>query len=68
MYCEGLGAYPNSGLFEQIATIRYYLLFVCAINYVCYYRYETGDDEMKRMISKAWYEGQHKKKDSTIDL
>ncbi|KPI97022.1 PREDICTED: calcyclin-binding protein [Papilio xuthus] len=30
--------------------------------------YETGDDEMKRMISKAWYEGQQKKKDSTIDL
>ncbi|XP_063386369.1 calcyclin-binding protein [Cydia fagiglandana] len=24
--------------------------------------YETGDDEMKRMISKAWYEGQQKKK------
>ncbi|XP_026725669.1 calcyclin-binding protein-like [Trichoplusia ni] len=29
--------------------------------------YETGDDDMKRMISKAWYEGQHKKKD-TLDL
>lgn len=30
--------------------------------------YETGDDEMKRMISKAWYEGQHKKKSDTLDL
>ncbi|VVC92105.1 calcyclin-binding protein [Leptidea sinapis] len=30
--------------------------------------YETGDDEMKRMISKAWYEGQHKKKSDTVDL
>ncbi|XP_013199432.1 calcyclin-binding protein [Amyelois transitella] len=30
--------------------------------------YETGDDEMKRMISKAWYEGQHKKKTDTLDL
>ncbi|XP_053610892.1 calcyclin-binding protein [Plodia interpunctella] len=30
--------------------------------------YETGDDEMKRMISKAWYEGQHKKKTDTIDF
>ncbi|KAM3965668.1 calcyclin-binding protein [Aphomia sociella] len=30
--------------------------------------YETGDDDMKRMISKAWYEGQHKKKTDTLDL
>ena len=30
--------------------------------------YETGDDEMKRMISKAWYEGQHKKNTDTLDL
>ncbi|XP_045500210.1 calcyclin-binding protein-like [Colias croceus] len=30
--------------------------------------YETGDDEMKRMISKAWYEGQHKNKTDTLDL
>lgn len=30
--------------------------------------YETGDDEMKRMISKAWYEGQHKKKTDTVNL
>ncbi|XP_046969568.1 calcyclin-binding protein [Vanessa cardui] len=30
--------------------------------------YETGDDEMKRMISKAWYEGQQKKKTDTLDL
>uniref|UniRef100_A0A2A4IV95 Calcyclin-binding protein n=1 Tax=Heliothis virescens TaxID=7102 RepID=A0A2A4IV95_HELVI len=30
--------------------------------------YETGDDDMKRMISKAWYEGQHKKKSDTLDL
>lgn len=30
--------------------------------------YETGDDEMKRMISKAWYEAQHKKKTDTLDL
>ncbi|KAG6443366.1 hypothetical protein O3G_MSEX002811 [Manduca sexta] len=30
--------------------------------------YETGDDEMKRMISKAWYEGQHKKPTDTLDL
>ncbi|CAH0694580.1 unnamed protein product [Spodoptera exigua] len=30
--------------------------------------YETGDDEMKRMISKAFYEGQHKKKTDTLDL
>ncbi|XP_045775034.1 calcyclin-binding protein [Maniola jurtina] len=30
--------------------------------------YETGDDEMKRMISKAWYEGQHKKKTDTLEL
>ncbi|XP_047535590.1 calcyclin-binding protein [Vanessa atalanta] len=30
--------------------------------------YETGDDEMKRMISKAWYEGQQKKKSDTLDL
>jgi len=29
--------------------------------------YDTGDDEMKRMISKAWYEGQQKKK-TDIDL
>ncbi|KAI5642172.1 CS domain-containing protein [Phthorimaea operculella] len=30
--------------------------------------YETGDDDMKRMISKAWYEGQHKKKTDTLDF
>ncbi|XP_039756620.1 calcyclin-binding protein [Pararge aegeria] len=30
--------------------------------------YESGDDEMKRMISKAWYEGQHKKKTDALDL
>ncbi|XP_068617815.1 calcyclin-binding protein [Battus philenor] len=30
--------------------------------------YETGDDDMKRMISKAWYEGQQKKKTDTLDL
>ncbi|KAI8439382.1 hypothetical protein MSG28_013191 [Choristoneura fumiferana] len=30
--------------------------------------YETGDDEMKRMISKAWYEGQQKKKTDTLEL
>ncbi|CAK1586905.1 unnamed protein product [Parnassius mnemosyne] len=30
--------------------------------------YETGDDEMKRMISKAWYEGQQKQKTSTLYL
>ncbi|XP_050347990.1 calcyclin-binding protein [Nymphalis io] len=30
--------------------------------------YETGDDEMKRMISKAWYEGQQKKKSDTLDM
>ena len=32
------------------------------------FRYETGDDDMKRMISKAWYEAQHKKKTDTVDL
>ncbi|XP_041982143.1 calcyclin-binding protein [Aricia agestis] len=30
--------------------------------------YETGDDEMKKMISKAWYESQHKKRTDTLDL
>ncbi|CAH2043592.1 unnamed protein product, partial [Iphiclides podalirius] len=30
--------------------------------------YETGDDEMKRMISKAWYEGQQKKLTDTLNL
>ncbi|CAG9130584.1 unnamed protein product [Plutella xylostella] len=30
--------------------------------------YETGDDEMKRMISKAWYEGQQKKKNDSLDF
>ncbi|XP_026495779.1 calcyclin-binding protein [Vanessa tameamea] len=30
--------------------------------------YETGDDEMKRTISKAWYEGQQKNKSDTLDL
>ncbi|CAG9564753.1 unnamed protein product [Danaus chrysippus] len=30
--------------------------------------YESGDDDMKRMISKAWYEGQQKKKLDTLDL
>ncbi|XP_028042432.1 calcyclin-binding protein [Bombyx mandarina] len=30
--------------------------------------YETGDDEMKRMISKAWYEGQQRKKTDIMDL
>ncbi|KAJ2945601.1 hypothetical protein O0L34_g424 [Tuta absoluta] len=30
--------------------------------------YDTGDDDMKRMITKAWYEGQHKKKSDTLDF
>lgn len=30
--------------------------------------YETGDDDMKRMISKAWYEGQQKKKTDTLEM
>ncbi|XP_072944826.1 calcyclin-binding protein [Epargyreus clarus] len=30
--------------------------------------YESGDDDMKRMISKAWYEGQQKKKTDTMEL
>ncbi|CAF4930696.1 unnamed protein product [Pieris macdunnoughi] len=30
--------------------------------------YETGDDEMKKMITKAFYEGQQKNKTNTLDL
>ncbi|XP_049875798.1 calcyclin-binding protein [Pectinophora gossypiella] len=30
--------------------------------------YETGDDDMKRMITKAFYEGQQKKRTDTVDL
>ncbi|XP_028162797.1 calcyclin-binding protein [Ostrinia nubilalis] len=30
--------------------------------------YESGDDEMKRMISKTMYESQHKKKTDVVDL
>ncbi|CAG9788694.1 unnamed protein product [Diatraea saccharalis] len=30
--------------------------------------YETGDDEMKRMIAKTMYESQHKKKTDLVDL